>query len=187
MQAYRDAHRNGMLASAHGPPVFRLKGIPQLLYLGNYKHPNTGGDLQPPIEFLTIDLYGCGCEPPGKGIRLVDAHRGDTNRLVGGGERLSLGDGAKVSIRIRVVDYDDHGEQISSRRATIEQEGKTLAEIVEKVAGIVKRSIDKPTDSHKWVINGDTVKFEDLILLELRHVTSGSWQPVLAYADPTFH
>lgn len=29
--------------------------------------------------------------------------------------------------------------------------------------------------------NGDKVRFEDLILLELVHVTIGSWQPVLAY------
>lgn len=43
------------------------------------------------------------------------------------------------------------------------------------------------TEVLQWCLpNGDIVKFEDVMLLELRHVTVNSWQPVLAYADLRF-
>ena len=34
--------------------------------------------------------------------------------------------------------------------------------------------------------NGVALRFSDLILVELRQVSKGSWQPVFAYAD-VFH
>ena len=62
--------------------------------------------------------------------------------------------------------------------------------VAEKVAAFIERSMPQTKigniDVRQWYIDGDTVRFEDLILMELRHVTAGSWQPVLAYPDPSF-
>lgn len=68
-------------------------------------------------------------------------------------------------------------------------QGRKLVEVAEMVAAIVKRSMPLVdvgvVEIHQWRLpDGDTVTFEDLMLLELRRVTTGSWQPVLAYADP---
>ena len=33
----------------------------------------------------------------------------------------------------------------------------------------------------EWVLEEDTVRFEDLVLLQLVNVSEGSWQPILGY------
>lgn len=71
------------------------------------------------------------------------------------------------------------------------RESKKLVEIAKTVAAIVERGMPLvkfgAKEVRQWRLpNGDTVRFEDLILLELRRVTVQSWQPVLAYADLNF-
>ena len=51
------------------------------------------------------------------------------------------------------------------------------------VAQAVEKALNR--DGGEWRLDGWAIRFSDLHLLELQHVSEGSWQPVLAYSDPT--
>lgn len=73
---------------------------------------------------------------------------------------------------------------MASCRATVTTEHLERDNIAFNVSKVVKEYMDL-TDG-QWHLDGlGRVAFEDLFLLELRHVSKGCWQPVLAFYDPT--
>ena len=72
---------------------------------------------------------------------------------------------------------------INARRECNGGEPLQLRAIARHVAKAVRRAIT--ADGGVWRLPDASreVTFEDLWLVELQHVSSGSWQPVLAFQD----
>lgn len=81
-----------------------------------------------------------------------------------------------------------------SHRSTEDRKGLTLCDVVRHVATAVKKAINaaggtwtvSPMPPYAPTLLGShaqsyTVRFEDIVLLELKKVSKGSWQPILAF------
>lgn len=111
---------------------------------------------------------------------------------------IYLGKSSKISHRIRVsgslrrwtslivvcssqvqgVELYQCDNQVSARRANRSSDPLTLKKIAFDVAKTVRKCMK---GNPVWKIDMHlTVRFEDLLLLELQNVSEGSWQPVLA-------
>ncbi|KAJ3552305.1 hypothetical protein NM688_g4218 [Phlebia brevispora] len=191
MKRYRESLSNGSIGAAVGPPINRLRQVSQRRYTGNMRFDaSLSTHLKPPIEFWVTRFRGPGFESfeesTFKGIKLSDVLAGNINCLIGAGQSQWLSDGLKASIRLRVDNHKDYGQQIAARRSTPGTECLPLSTIVRKVAEVIKSSMPLVNGKLEWRLsNGDVAIFEELLLLELQHVTQGSWQPVLAYPDPS--
>lgn len=72
-----------------------------------------------------------------------------------------------------------------SCRSTVPPENLERRIIAFNVSKVIKEYMNR-TDGQWNLDRVGKIVFEDLILLELRYVSGGSWQPVLAFYDPTF-
>ncbi|KAJ3556020.1 hypothetical protein NM688_g2258 [Phlebia brevispora] len=175
---YEDAHRNGSIAAAHGPPARRprLVQLPQYAY-GVHTQTFQQGSI-PPITF-----YVQGGRV--KGIRLANILAGNFPDLVEPNELLGrLSNTTKTTYRLRVVGYTHFDRQMPAYRMTAPVEYLTRQTVAHHVAIAVQECIQR--DGGFWVVVGidgiiHNVPFSDLRLMELRRVSEGSWQPVLAF------
>ena len=73
-----------------------------------------------------------------------------------------------------------HSRAVSSCRATAEPSLVTRFTVGKHVAQTIFECLQE--NNRSWVIFDNTpVRYEDIVLLELVHVSRASWQPVLAY------
>ncbi|KAI0697263.1 hypothetical protein BC835DRAFT_1305292 [Cytidiella melzeri] len=125
----------------------------------------------------------------GKGISLMDALHGHVHGLVDRHEPILEGCGDKVSYHIdfhgyiplrcqKYSFYQNHGKKYPNTRA------KVVRQIAEAVQDFIeKRQYDIHTDD--WRVGPGYIELKDLYLLELRHVGTGCFQPILGVLRPS--
>ncbi|KII85834.1 hypothetical protein PLICRDRAFT_115115 [Plicaturopsis crispa FD-325 SS-3] len=150
--------------------------------------PHTGADriryventqLEPPIIFHVRN-------PDEWGIPLTDALRTIHRRLHDRDEQVFQHRGPSVSIRIEWPGYAPWSRQIPTKDfrnppgpITRQKLAKNIAKNVQRFLDhAAKKAMDEEADG-RWRIGPRGIKFEDLALVSLHHVSMGSWQPHL--------
>ncbi|KAI0742184.1 hypothetical protein BC629DRAFT_1599789 [Irpex lacteus] len=133
----------------------------------------------PPVQFFDRGHFG---------IRLVDALASNFAGLADGSKPVVLSESAmKIAIRVCWPGYDKWMKHMHVYGHTTDRPPITKALLAFHVARLIKEFREdmnnkQSTDQSSrdwWLPN---VPFDRLILLELRHVSPGSWQPVLCRA-----
>ncbi|KAJ3556019.1 hypothetical protein NM688_g2259 [Phlebia brevispora] len=177
MRRFYQAQQNGSIEAAQGPPESLRKQemiqVPQYIYdAPSWKcDPATF----PPIVFRTSER---------KGIRLTNALAQNTADLHEPDEQLTqLSSTTKTTYRLEVVKYKPFNRAMPALRATARNESLARWVVANHVARAVEECIQR--DGGSWeVATIGRVTFNDLWLMELRRVSQGSWQPVLAFYHP---
>ncbi|KAM6496974.1 hypothetical protein JOM56_007447 [Amanita muscaria] len=108
------------------------------------------------------------------GISLTDCLHGRTKRLRDRDKEVFERRGPSVSIRIE--DFKSPPRPISVTKLC-----KNVAKCVQRF--ILERQhceLEDGTDA-RWKVGGSGIRFEDLVLVSLHHVSMGSWQPQLRF------
>ncbi|EKM52681.1 uncharacterized protein PHACADRAFT_211903 [Phanerochaete carnosa HHB-10118-sp] len=125
--------------------------------------------------------------PPGTSLRraLARAFANDTRFQ----QRISTSDPSKLKFTLRLEwpGYAPWNCNIQGTERAGHSEPVLLSVLAERVAHAVEKFLAKsvqqnadiPPSKPGW--NVDAIRFEGLSLVELRHVSEGSWQPVLSY------
>ncbi|KAJ3552303.1 hypothetical protein NM688_g4217 [Phlebia brevispora] len=97
---------------------------------------------------------------------------------------ITFGDRVKISHRLRVLGLYGTGydldKQVPSRRATTTRDCLTRHTVGRHVAKSVRECM--ANSNNEWIVsNGVTLHFENLILVDMKNVSEGSWQPTLGY------
>ncbi|KAI0768410.1 hypothetical protein BC629DRAFT_1442448 [Irpex lacteus] len=127
----------------------------------------------------------------GDGIRLIDALHGNVQHLHDRYEPVLTGCGDKVSYHIHLHGYtplrcqkysyfQKHGEKFANTRAKV---ARQIAEAVQDF--IDKRQYEDHGDD--WRVGPGFIELKHLYLLELRHVASGCFQPILGIRRPVLY
>ncbi|KAH7929126.1 hypothetical protein BV22DRAFT_1003454 [Leucogyrophana mollusca] len=135
--------------------------------------------LSPPIIFFAEDPYEWG-------VPLEDALRGHLKRVIGREEPMFEDCGPSVSIRMQWPGYDAWTRQIPTKDFRVPKGPITKAKLAKDIAGCVRRFIDQMAGEpihegadKRWRVGPRYIRVEDLILVSLHHISSGSWQPQL--------
>ncbi|KAI0092987.1 hypothetical protein BDY19DRAFT_400901 [Irpex rosettiformis] len=124
-----------------------------------------------------------------EGIPLLDALHGNVHNLLDRHEAILTGCGDKVSYHIHMHGYiplrcqkysyyQKHGEKFANTRAKV---ARQIAEAVQDF--IDKRQYEEHAED--WRVGPGYIELKHLYLLELRHVASGCFQPILGVLRPT--
>ncbi|KAI0085405.1 hypothetical protein BDY19DRAFT_445710 [Irpex rosettiformis] len=121
-----------------------------------------------------------------KGIRVTDALDENYVGLDDPNARLLESVRDKVSIRIEVAGYTSFVTQKYVRRTTEGRESISRRRLATKLAEVVKAFVQKnsgvtPQGLNRLQFGPGYIQLEDIYLLEVRHVSKGSLQPILAY------
>ena len=143
--------------------------------------------LEPPLYFITE-------HPQQYGILLKDVLHSRTKRLLNREQVVFEGRGPSVSIRLEWPGYRQWSRQIPTKDFRSPPQPITLAKLAKNVAKCVQRfmqeakslPMDEDTSDPRWRIGTGShdIKFEDLVLVSIHHVSLGSWQPQLRLAHP---
>ena len=145
--------------------------------------------LEPPLYFVTE-------HPEQYGILLKDALYSRTKRLANHEQVVFQGRGPSVSICLEWPGYRQWSRQIPTKDFRRPPQPITLAKLAKNVAKCVQRfmqeqqakslPMDEDTSDPRWRIGNGShdIKFEDLVLVSIHHVSLGSWQPQLRLAHP---
>ena len=182
-QLFRDA---AQLPMANAGPF-----LPQQMY-----KPHTTSDRKRYVEEVMLEppLYFVTEHPEQYGILLKDVLHSRTKRLANREQVVFEGRGPSVSIRLEWPGYRQWSRQIPTKDFRSPPQPITLAKLAKNVAKCVQRfmqeakslPMDEDTSDPRWRIgNGNhDIKFEDLVLVSIHHVSLGSWQPQLRLAHP---
>ncbi|KAH9946255.1 uncharacterized protein BXZ73DRAFT_95757 [Epithele typhae] len=116
-------------------------------------------------------------------VSLLDAMNGNLAQLLDADVSVFSGDNLsqKQSIRLEIVELKSFERQINVRNPANHTHSITRSKLAEKVAKEIfdymkrQQSFGDPA----FGLGPGTQGFERLVLLELRHVSRSSWQPVL--------
>ncbi|THU91517.1 hypothetical protein K435DRAFT_673954 [Dendrothele bispora CBS 962.96] len=166
--------------------------IPQPMY-----KPHTNSDRRRYVEEVDLDypIYFWSENPTECGISLSDALHSRVRRLTNRDETVFEGRGPSVSIRLEWPGYRQWSRQIPTRDFRSPPGPITKAKLAKNVAKCVQRFIQErhghplEDDSDaRWRIGTgpglNHIRFEDLILVSIHHVSMGSWQPQLRLSRP---
>lgn len=163
--------------------------LPQQMY-----KPHTTSDRKRYVEEVMLEppLYFVTEHPQQYGILLKDVLHSRTKRLVNREQVVFEGRGPSVSIRLEWPGYRQWSRQIPTKDFRSPPQPITLAKLAKNVAKCVQRfmqeakslPMDEDTSDPRWRIGGGShdIKFEDLVLVSIHHVSLGSWQPQLRLA-----
>ncbi|KAF7965315.1 hypothetical protein HWV62_13934 [Athelia sp. TMB] len=165
--------------------------LPQRMY-----RPHTTSDRRRYVALAALSppiLFEC-TSPLELGLPLDDALKSRTRRLVDRDAKVFEGCGPSVSIRIEWPGVAGWSRQIPTRDFRAPPGPITRAKLAKNVAKCVQRFMvdtqGRPlevdgadgevgaAEAARWR-TGSRVRFEDLILVSLHHVSQGSWQPHL--------
>ncbi|KAI0344858.1 hypothetical protein BDW22DRAFT_1355025 [Trametopsis cervina] len=124
----------------------------------------------------------------GQGISLTAALHGESQGLVDRHEPVLAGCGDKVSYHIHFQGYSafrcqkysyyqKHGQKFPNTRA------KVARQIAEAVQDFIEKRQHERNDG-EWRVGPGHIELKDLYLIELRHVASGCFQPILGVVRP---
>ncbi|KAJ3553985.1 hypothetical protein NM688_g3338 [Phlebia brevispora] len=151
----------------YGSIQFRGVILPQEVY-----QPLVPDQSRPPVRFIVDDVLG---------IRLVDAIAWH-GRLHGTGTVAPLTEANRITCRINWPGYEpwSHGLHVVDHNA----QPYTLMRLAQAIARTIQEffldntHVKTQEPRPDWDIN--SIPFESLYLLEIRHVSTGSWQPVIS-------
>ncbi|KAF4570015.1 hypothetical protein EYR40_009000 [Pleurotus pulmonarius] len=178
IQLFKDAHN---LPSA---PDWGMM-VPQLMY-----RPHTNSDRRRYVEDVKLEgpMYFY-MEHGVCGISLSDALHCRVRKLRGRDETVFEGRGPSVSIRLEWPGYRQWSRQIPTKDFRSPPGPITRGKLAKNVAKCVKRFIeDRQNETmedeadERWRVGSaptSRIKFEDLVLVSIHHVSMGSWQPQL--------
>ncbi|KIM44530.1 hypothetical protein M413DRAFT_355641 [Hebeloma cylindrosporum] len=165
--------------------------LPQQMY-----KPHTTSDRKRYVEEVMLEapLYFITEHPQQYGVLLKDVLHSRTKRLVNREQVVFEGRGPSVSIRLEWPGYRQWSRQIPTKDFRSPPQPITLAKLAKNVAKCVQRfmqeakslPMDEDTSDPRWRIGNGSydIKFEDLVLVSIHHVSLGSWQPQLRLAHP---
>ncbi|KIK48173.1 hypothetical protein CY34DRAFT_733266 [Suillus luteus UH-Slu-Lm8-n1] len=159
--------------------------IPQRLYqprgaTEREKYVNTA-KLSSPIMFYAE-------KPSELGIALEDILQKNSRRLSDRDDFVFEGGSRSISLRIEWPGYRPWNCQLLTKNYRKTPGPITKEKLAKNLATCIRRFIQKthrgnmeadPVPNPMWRISADGVKFEDIILVSLNHVSQGSWQPQL--------
>ncbi|KAF7430533.1 hypothetical protein PC9H_006241 [Pleurotus ostreatus] len=178
IQFFKEAHS---LPSAHDWGAM----VPQQMY-----RPHTNSDRRRYVEDVKLEgpMYFY-MEHGVCGISLSDALHSRVRKLRGRDETVFEGRGPSVSIRLEWPGYRQWSRQIPTKDFRSPPGPITRAKLAKNVAKCVKRFIeDRQNETledeadERWRVGSaptSRIKFEDLVLVSIHHVSMGSWQPQL--------
>ncbi|KAJ3553987.1 hypothetical protein NM688_g3334 [Phlebia brevispora] len=141
---------------------------PQEVYQNTQPH-----QPRPPVQFFNNGVLG---------IRLVDAIAGHVSGLHEAGTLAPLTGANRITCRINWPGYESWSDGLhvvdhNTQPYTLARLAQVIAKTIQKFCGdnAQVRTREPRAD---WAVN--SIPFESLYLLEIRHVSSGSWQPVIS-------
>lgn len=169
------------LPAAGGNPFF----IPQRIY-----KPHTTSDIKRYVEEASLDPPICFWMdgPEECGISLTDCLHGRTKRLRDRDKEVFEHRGPSVSIRLEWPGYRQWSRQIPTKDFKSPPRPISVTKLCKNIAKCVQRfvlerqhcELEDGTDA-RWKVGGSGIRFEDLVLVSLHHVSMGSWQPQLRF------
>ncbi|KAL1762606.1 hypothetical protein FB107DRAFT_244176 [Schizophyllum commune] len=162
--------------------------IPQRMYT-----PTTRADRQRYVEEVSPEksIYFWNKDGESCGITLTQAFARAVHQLEDPDEYIFNGVRPSVSIRLEWPGYRSWTKQIPAKDFKKVPSPITREKLAKEVAKCVKRFIENqrplPNDeaNKRWRVGGaNGIKFEDLILVSMHHVSRGSWQPQLRLRSP---
>ncbi|KAG1746699.1 uncharacterized protein EDB91DRAFT_1049303 [Suillus paluster] len=140
--------------------------------------------LKEPIIFMTA-------HPDQWGIPLEDALKAKMEDLLDKYDSMFEDCGPSVSIRLQWPGYRSWTKQIPTMDFKSPKGPITRAKLAKNIANCVKRFIEEKEKERmemeadrRWRVGNRYIKVEDLILVSLHHISSGSWQPQLRLRTP---
>ncbi|KAG1869525.1 hypothetical protein F4604DRAFT_887944 [Suillus subluteus] len=167
-----------------GLAIIQAETVPQRLYqprgkteLEKYVHT---ANLSSPILFYAE-------KPSELGVALEEILKNNSRRLGDRDDLVFEGGGRTISVRIEWPGYRRWNCQLPTRDYRKTPGPITKAKLAKNLATCIRRFIQKmanqpmsEADSDPmWMISPHHIKFEDLVLVSLDHVSQGSWQPRL--------
>lgn len=136
-------------------------------------------NLSAPITFYVEKPYELG-------IALEEILKKNSSRLIDRDDLVFEGCSRSISLRIEWPGYRPWTCQLPIRDYRKTPGPITRAKLAKNLANCIRRFIQKTHRNNMeadpnpmWRISADGIKFEDLILVSLNHVSQGSWQPQL--------
>ncbi|OAX38971.1 hypothetical protein K503DRAFT_865763 [Rhizopogon vinicolor AM-OR11-026] len=136
-------------------------------------------NLSPPILFYAEN-------PSELGIALEEIVQTESPRLCDGDDLVLDGSGRSISVRIKWPGYPLWNKQLLTRDYRKTPGPITKARLAKNLARCIRQFIKKMKTRRMeidadpvWKIGDRRIRFEDLILVSLHHVSQGSWQPQL--------
>ncbi|KAI0831133.1 hypothetical protein BC628DRAFT_1352418 [Trametes gibbosa] len=117
-------------------------------------------------------------------VRLADALAGNVAALLGRDDTVFSEDhlSQKQSLRLEIVGCRSYERQINVRSPPNSSRSITKGKLAEKIAremfDYMNRHQQGPFGLPRLNLGPGTAGFENLVLLELRHVSKSSWQPI---------
>lgn len=159
--------------------------VPQRLYqprgeTEREKYVNTA-KLSSPIVFYAE-------KPSELGIALEEILKKKSRRLRDRDDLVFEGGSRSFSLRLEWPGYRPWNCQLLTRNYRKTKGPITKEKLAKNLATCIRRFIQKthrgnmeadPVPNPMWRISADGIKFEDIILVSLNHVSQGSWQPEL--------
>ncbi|KAG1876553.1 hypothetical protein DFJ58DRAFT_909804 [Suillus subalutaceus] len=163
--------------------IIQAETVPQKLYqprgkteLEKYVHT---ANLSSPILFYAE-------KPSELGIALEEILKSNSRCLGDRDDLVFEGGGRTISVRIEWPGYRRWNCQLPTKDYRKTPGPITKAKLAKNLATCIRRFIQKmanqPMEADSdpmWMISPHHIKFEDLVLVSLDHVSQGSWQPQL--------
>ncbi|KAG2129221.1 uncharacterized protein EDB93DRAFT_122734 [Suillus bovinus] len=135
---------------------------------------------------LSLPIFFYAEKPNELGITLEEILKKNSRRLSDRDDLMFEGGGQSISVRIEWPGYPPWNRQLLTRDYRKTPGPITKAKLAKSLANYIRKFMQKMTthcmeaDSDPmWRISPRHIKFEDLILVSLNHVSQGSWQPQL--------
>ncbi|KAJ3556021.1 hypothetical protein NM688_g2257 [Phlebia brevispora] len=174
LQRYREALQAQSLAAALGPPAQRPRiiQVPQLMYIAQ----------RPFNPVAPVTFFIQAGNRMLKGINLAHALAGNFEGLYDPHRQLEqLSNRPRITCRLEVYGYQSFDSEMKApSRNYVTAPTFPRQTIASRMAHAIRACMQR--DGGHWAFaNIGNVHFNDLWLLEIRHVSRGSWQPVLAF------
>ncbi|KAH7924917.1 hypothetical protein BV22DRAFT_474630 [Leucogyrophana mollusca] len=175
---------SGAVGSPSGPISSTMYARGPIVPQGRYKPGNTlDHNMEGQKQAVIFNLEN----PREEGIPLADALARRFDRLENRSTPVLADVGSvTVSLRIEWPGYASWSGQISSKNWKKTRGPPTREAIAHKVAKHVRRFIEDRQNKQyenkwtkNWSVGQNGIELQDLVLVALRHVSAGSWQPEL--------
>ncbi|KZV67890.1 hypothetical protein PENSPDRAFT_754594 [Peniophora sp. CONT] len=137
--------------------------------------------LELPIFFVRND--------GGIGITVADASAGNSASLLGSTRAVNVGGRTSVHLRIQWPGYKEWRRQFQTRDETAARSVITLDRFIRHVGRSLDRFLEAmsseiPDGFPQWRIGPNAIGRQDITIVGVAHVSSGSWMPILQLTRP---
>ncbi|KAL4073516.1 hypothetical protein J3A83DRAFT_2553797 [Scleroderma citrinum] len=126
-----------------------------------------------------------------QGIPISDALQGGGRHLEGAKDPVITLEKTSISLRILWPGYPSWSKALPTKTWGKHRAALTRAHLAKRVAEQIKKFYNERCNDHVtdpdgklWKIGSGGIQLDDLVLVSLRHVSQGSWQPALCLRNP---